>query len=517
MQPGLLPRVRVAGGCEGVYGTFPGSREGQDLLRSIVIGKNPVRKRGWLRALALTLGVGLTVQGCSVYNEFFGGTPGVGQPGYVSGFLGGVAADEPTSVLIAKQVLGAGGNAADAATALGFALSVTLPSRAGLGGGGACLVYNPDRKSINGGVPEAIEFMPIALAQRPGRSDRPASVPMLARGLFALQARYGRLKFDSLVTPAEQLARFGTTVSRAFAADLAVVAQPLLADPNARAIFGPNGTVLAEGARLLQPDLAATISALRVAGVGDLYQGALARRLVEASPLAGGVLTMDELRGALPRQLPALELTSRNDVVSFLPPPADGGLAAAAAFGALQADPRNIDAAAAQATAAAVRWRTGSVANPMSLLGRAVPPAGELPLLPASTSFVTLDKDGGAVACAVTMDNLFGTGRIVPGTGILLAAAPNVAPPPLIAAAIAWNRNLHGFRAAVAGSGQNSAALAVAVGTLNALRSGLPMSAPVPDPGRANVIVCDRYLPGSDDTCRWATDPRGGGLAVGSN
>jgi len=468
-----------------------------------------------LRRITLVVALGLNVQGCSVYNEFFGGTPQQGQPGFVSGFLGGVAADEPTAALTARQVLASGGNAADAATALGFALSVTLPSRAGLGGGGACLVYNPDRKSINAGVPEAMEFTPIALARDPGRSDRPASVPMLARGLFALQARYGKLPFDSLINPAELLARFGTQVSRAFAADLAVVAQPLLADPGARAVFGPNGTILGEGGRLVQPELAATLSALRVAGVGDLYQGTLAHRLADGSALAGGVLTMEELRGALPRLAPALELRSGNDVVSFLPPPADGGLAAAAAFQSLQASPQDAAAAQARAMSVAARWRQGG-GDPQAILA-AQAPAAELPLLPASTSFVTLDKDGGAVACALTMDNLFGTGRIVPGTGILLAASPNAVAPPLLAAAIAWNRNIHGFRAAVAGSGQNNAALAVAVGMSNALKTRTPMAAAVPDPGRINVITCSGYLPDDNRSCGWATDPRGAGLAAGSN
>jgi gamma-glutamyltranspeptidase/glutathione hydrolase len=445
----------------------------------------------------------------------FGGTLQQGQPGYVSGFLGGVVADEPSAVLIARQVLAAGGNAADAAAALGLALSVTLPSRAGLGGGGACLVYNPDKKSINAGVPEAISFTPIAAAHTPPGSDRPAAVPMLARGLFALQSRYGHLPFEGLIVPAEQMARFGTPVSRAFARDLAVVAQPLLADPGARAVFGPNGVVLAEGAKMLQPDLAATLSNLRVAGVGDLYQGVLARRLADNSAAVGGALTLDELRQALPHVVPALEVPRGNDVVSFLPPPADGGLAAAAAFAALGANPQALDAAQARAIAVAALWRKAG-GDAVAVL-RAPAPVALLPLLPASTSFVTLDRDGGAVACALTMDNLFGTGRIVPGTGMLLAASPAAAPPPLLAAAIAWNRNIHAFRAAVGGSGQNEAALAVAVGMSNALRASAPMPVPVPEPGRANVIICSGYLPGEPDSCRWATDPRGAGLAVGSN
>ena len=85
------------------------------------------------------------------------------------------------------------------------------------------------------------------------------------------------------------------------------------------------------------------------------------------------------------------------------------------------------------------------------------------------------------------MDNLFGTGRVLPGTGFLLAASPVAVPPPLLAAAIAWNEHTHAFRAAVGGSGQAAAPLAVAAWHGNTLRTGRPMPAPVPDPGRANV------------------------------
>ena len=295
----------------------------------------------WLRAgilLALTLACSACDTVNSVTNSVFGpsNAPAQGQPGFVQGFLGGVVADEPRAVLAAREVLSAGGNAADAAVTLGFVLSVTLPSRAALGGGGACLTYSADKKSANQGVPEAVLFTPVAAASLGANADRPAAVPMLARGLYLLHARSGHLPFEGLIVPAEQLARFGTPASRALVRDIALVAGPLLADPNARAVFSQNGTPLAEGQTLLQADLAATLVRIRVSGVGDLYTGALARRIVEASPLAGGPLALADLSAALPRLAPAIVLPERRDKVAFLPPPADGGLAAAAAFSALQ-------------------------------------------------------------------------------------------------------------------------------------------------------------------------------------
>ncbi len=478
-------------------------------------------RSAWLRAV-IALALVLPNSACdtvsSVKDKIFGPStaPAEGQQGFVQGFLGGAVADEPRAALVARNVLSSGGNAADAAVALGFALAVTLPSRAGLGGGGACMAYASDKKSANSGVPEAILFTPIAPSTPGPNADRPAAVPMLARGLYLLHARYGHLPFEGLVVPAEQLARFGTPASRSLVRDLSLVAGPLLADPNARAIFAHGGQPLAEGQQLLQPDLGATLSLIRVAGVGDIYTGALAQRIVQASPLAGGPMALTDLRGALPRTAPAVELPNRNDKVAFLPPPADGGLGAAAAFMVLQHDPNAVSQATSRAQAVVARWREGGIDSQAVLTAPDLQEA-PMPPLPASTSFVTLDKDGNAVACVLSMDNLFGTGRVLPTLGFLLAASPAAVPTPLYAAAIAWNEYTHAFHAAVSGSGQAGAPTAVAVGMLNALRTNQPMAALVPDPGRANVIECSGYLPGDNGACGYAVDPREPGLAVGGS
>jgi gamma-glutamyltranspeptidase / glutathione hydrolase len=477
-------------------------------------------RSAWLRAVVALILV-LPNSACdtvtSVKNKIFGPStaPTEGQQGYVQGFLGGVVADEPRAALVARDVLSSGGSAADAAVALGFALAVTLPSRAGLGGGGACVAYARDKASQNAGVPEAVLFTPVA-PSTPGNGDRPAAVPMLARGLYLLHARYGHLPFEGLVVPAEQLARFGTPASRSLVRDLNLVAGPLLADPNARAVFARGGQPLTEGQQLLQPDLGATLSLIRVAGVGDLYTGALAQRIEQASPLAGGPIALADLRGALPRTAAAVVLPNRNDKVAFLPPPADGGLGAAAAFMVLQHDPNAVGQATSRAQAVVARWRQGGIDSQAVLTAPDLQEA-PMPPLPASTSFVTLDKDGNAVACALSMDNLFGTGRVLPSLGFLLAASPAAVPIPLYAAAIAWNEYTHAFRASVSGSGQAAAPAAVAVGMLNALRTNQPMAALVPDPGRANVIECSGYLPGDNSTCALAVDPREPGLAVGGS
>ena len=435
----------------------------------------------------------------------------IGTPGYIQGFSGFVVADEPRAATIGRDTLSAGGNAMDAAVAVGLALAVTLPSRAGLGGGGACLAYAPNPKRISGGRPEAVLFLPGA--SKNGGGDRPASTPMLARGLYLLHSRYGSRPFESLVTPAEQLARQGVPVSRALNRDLQAVAGPLAGDPTARNMFLPGGVPLAEGSRMVQPALGATLGQLRSAGVGDLYQGSLSNRVIQAYRESGGPISVADLHDALPALAAALEIAAGRDRVSFLPPPADGGLAALGAFQVLGANPPGpVEAANARALGLASRWRQVG-GDPLALLAGDASGGAGLDTLPASTSFVSVDRYGNAVACALTLNNLFGTGRMLPGVGYIAGASPAGVPAPLLSAAIAWNQSKEAFRAAAAGSGQEGAPVAVGSMMAQAL-SGAALRA-VPEPGRANVVSCASYLPDGEKSCIAATDPRGSGLAAG--
>ena len=457
------------------------------------------------------------VTACSLFDSatstLFGGGPGPtpGQPGYVKGFLGEVVADEPRAALAGKEILSGGGNAADAAVAIGLSLAVTLPSRAGLGGGGACLAFTADPHGSGNGVPEAIMFVPPAARTISG-GDRRAAVPMLARGLFLLHVRHGRLPLETLITKADDLARLGVPVSRALAQDLILVAGPLFADPGARAAFGPGGVPMVEGQRMIQPDLAATLAHLRNAGVGDMYQGVLARRIEQVSPSAGVPIALADLWGALPGVSVPVIVPFGDDKVAFSP--TDGGVGAAAALKTLTSSPADMQGAWMHSLAAAARWRAGGANSDQVLNGELAAPA-TTPSYPASTTFATLDPDGNAVVCAVTMNNLFGTGRMVPGLGFLAAASPATVTPPLLAAGLAWSDRKNAFHTEAGGSGQAGAALAVAAALATSLRSGEPMQTPVPDPGRANVISCARYLPGRESSCAAATDPREFGLAAG--
>ena len=474
------------------------------------------------RALpAVLLALTLPLAACKQTQRFFFGGPPLGTPGYVIGFLGAVIADEPRAALEAREVLSEGGNAADAATTIALTLAVTLPSRAGLGAGGACLAYFPPAKT-----PEVIMFLP-----QPAEStatDRPAAVPMLLRGLLTLQARHGTRTIANLIQPAEGLARFGVPVSTALARDLKVVGQALTLDPGASPFASITGGPLTEGTTLMQPDLGTTFAEIRINGVNDLYGGALAARLERASANAGSPITAGDLakaRASIAEPIIIPGWPGSHADIAFLPLPADGGIAAAAAFQALTHNSEDVSGARAIARAVAARYRQ-SGGDAKTLLATHADGTASLPALPASTGFVALDRKGGAVACDVTMGNLFGIGRIARGTGLVLAASPKTWPPPLLSAAIAFNPARFGFRAAVASSGQEGAPLATAVALAETLsmtekpklKKGETlrfMPTPVPDPGRANVVGCSAGLPGAEKFCAWQADPRLNGLATG--
>jgi gamma-glutamyltranspeptidase/glutathione hydrolase len=479
--------------------------------------------RRLLRSTAALLAVSMTLSGCGFVNrQLFGAGPAPATSPTVSGpppavWSGAVVADEPVAAEVARSILAQGGTAADAATALAFTLMVTLPSRASLGGGGACLAFAPTVKSGKKVGATAILFVPPAAG---GGGSRPAAVPMTPRGMLLLQAIYGVKPIDQLVAPAQRLAQLGVPVSQAFENDLAVVSGPLFADPVARSVFGDaSGAPLKVGALMTQPDLANTLNQMRLRDVVDLYQGRLAQEMIAASSMAGSPISAEDLAAAVPTQLAPLTRPTAGNQVSFLPPPADGGLAAYGAFSRLRAVRGDFDGAQATALSLATAWRGGiDGQDPQALLAAQDLPAGNLPHLAASTSFVVADQFGGAVACALTMNNLFGTGRIAPGTGVLLAASPAHAQVPLLSAALVWNRPTNAFRAAISGSGQEGAPLAVAVATDNALRhGGRDIGVPVPEPGRANAIGCPDFVPGSFKSCLWVTDPRGAGVATGRN
>lgn len=398
-------------------------------------------------------GVGLLLAGCATNDAETEGE--VGEIGFVKGFFGAVSADEPRAAIIGRDILASGGTAADAAVAMYFVLSVTKPSAASLGGGGACVVHDPEEK-----LTEALEFFAKAPSSiRPG-ATRPSAIPGNPRGFFALHAKYGTLRWEQLVSPAANLARFGLPVSRAMAADFKIAGGALLEDSALRRVFSTSGNQLVgEGDVVVQKDLAALLSRMITRGPGDFYNGQSARLFADAVNEAGGSLTTDQLREFRPVWSETVRFPVGLNEAHFVAPPAIAGATAGVMLSHLVAEERfaeagNDDARAHLLAEAAMRaygdrsrWLSGvgalsldagAVDDPARFGGdmndfspnRHVSPDDiaarpvARPENPAGTSFFAMDRNGYAVACGLTMNNLFGTGRVAPGTGVVLATIP---------------------------------------------------------------------------------------------
>lgn len=498
--------------------------------------------------------------------------PGIIAP--VEGFAGLVAGDEPRAVTIGRDIIGNGGSAGDAAVAMYFAMTATLPSRVGLAGGGLCLAHNSGL-GFQEGAPfaEVFEFLPD-----PAAPERP---PLAGpRAMAVLHARHGVQRWESLLIDAERLARLGHGVSRAFATDLAAAADFVSASPALRRTFsGRSGELAREGDEIVQLELSGLLSGLRRQGAGYLYTGAFANRFVAAANGIGLSLTSQGLRDTLPRVAPPLAVPYGDNVAYF--PSGGGGVPTAQLWRALTEAEDYAGASAAgrahllaeagqRVFAARGGWLRGGgdaarlVAEPQvealmtGVSLRRHDPAAETAATaapavsnPFTAGFVVADRWSSAVACSFTMNGLFGDGRVVPGTGVLLPKAMQLGADNLTAAIIASRFNGTVYFAGTASGGLAAPAalarvmlesqvggqdLAAAVAAPRVINVGVPDTTyyePSLDPavlsalrdyghdlhpesvaGRANALSCPTGLRTDPASCDIVTDKRGFGLGV---
>jgi gamma-glutamyltranspeptidase/glutathione hydrolase len=505
--------------------------------------------------------------------------------GFVAGFRSAVAGDEPQSVLIAQQVLVAGGSAADAVVAGYFAMSVTLPSAASLGGGGVCMISDARKKSDKAKKTKK-PLVETLIFTHDGRTK--AIAPGNVRGMYALHAKYGELSWQRLLAPAESMARFGFTVSKAMAVRLQASSKRIEAAPGLRLIFtNIGGTVLRAGDKLQQIDLAATLSRIR-RSPGRFIRGAQAARLAAAYRQAGVPLTAADVENQRPEWQPPLSVTRRNQAAEFPPTPA--GVVAAQMWAALyrdgywrDADDRDKPHLVAEVTKRVFSDSGVAFYRPE----RVVPAAGSLvgearieklmagykpelrtswkgragtgraaPAGQGSAGIVAVDQTGLAAACAFTLNRPMGAARLVPRTGIVMAAPPDHANRGLPALGLMLLRlesqnQLEYLGVATGGAAAPVALVTTALGVMvdgsgleaaqkqpryfngvvpdrvmvergatgeavaKELRTKGHVVKAVPPLGRLNAIICPRGFEGPTSRCEIRTDPRGLGFAQG--
>ena len=253
---------------------------------------------------------------------------------------GMVVSQEATATRVGVDILKAGGNAVDAAVAVGFTLAVTLPRAGNLGGGGFMLVHLADRNETI--AIDYRETAPAAITRDSfldanGNADPRKSldsglgvgVPGTVAGLAQAHRDYGSGKFTlaELIAPAVRLARDGIAVEDDLA-DSLLVAQPRLArwPSSARIFLKENGVAFERGDRLMQADLAASLEAIAQAGPAAFYQGAIGEKIAASVRAAGGVMTAADLANYHVITRKPVRGSYRGYDVLSMPPPSSGGV-----------------------------------------------------------------------------------------------------------------------------------------------------------------------------------------------
>lgn len=409
--------------------------------------------------------------------------------------------DEPFAVKVGASILTQGGSAADAATAMYFALSVTYPVAAGLGGGGICIVRDAASSRT-----EEFDF----LARDSGGGGAYA-VPGNVRGFALLQSLYGALPWQRDIAPGEGYASTGFPISRALFVRLTGAQDVIRLDAGLAAEFlDESGVAKPIGTIVANPDLAATLAAIRTGGPEAFYRGAIGARILAYSSAQGGAIGVPEFaRYQAERTAPqAMQLGSQ--FVFFPSQHTGAGAFAGALFDTLSR---------AQETATGEGDIQASVvvAVKQALARFAVT---NLPPDLGATGFAATDARGQAVACAVTMNGPFGSGHNAQGTGVTLARAPSSGQAGLAAAfvtpVIATDGRDGGLSLIGAGAGgpNGTAAIGYALARL-ARGEAVSRSADLRSTGVApydtiNAIVCQ------SGACVALPDPGANGLgAVG--
>jgi len=381
---------------------------------------------------------------------------------------GMVVAQERIAAQVGQRILELGGNAVDAAVATGFAMAVTYPVAGNIGGGGFMVIHIA---AANEDI--AIDYRetgPAAVTRdiflgADGKPDNAKSrdsalsigVPGSVAGLALALEKYGSGKFTlaQLLHPAIVLARDGIPVSDDVAVTLPMMAPRLAKWSSSATIFiRPDGTVLKEGDRLVQRDLAATLTAIAEQGPRGFYEGPVADKLAKAIQDAGGIMTSADLKSYQPVLRTPVRGTYRGHDIVSMPLPSSGGTVLIEMLNILegfplaelkQGSPASLhllietmkrayadrarylgDPAFVDAPVRAMLSKDYATRQRAGIEPARATSAGDVlnikPLREGSntTHFSVVDNDGNAVSNTYTLNFPYGVGLVAEGTGVLL-------------------------------------------------------------------------------------------------
>lgn len=376
-----------------------------------------------------------------------------------------VASTSEIASRVGADVMKRGGNAVDAAVAVGLALAVTWPSAGNLGGGGFMLIRKAD------GTTEALDYReraPLA-AHRDMYLDargnvvkgmstegyRAVAVPGTVAGLVLAHKRHGKLKWEDLVEPARKLAADGFEVNYHLARSLAYRSTIEKMQPwaESRRIYQREGKFYELGDTFVQPELASALARIKT-NPRDFYEGETARLIVADMKANGGILTMEDLRTYEPTVRVPLRTTYRGYDILTMPPPSSGGIALIEMLHMLEPyDLKAIGWHSSQYVHTLVEVMRRAFADRAAYLGDAdfvkVPVSGLTSRAyaqmrakditaratpsrdvrgggpaayesPDTTHYSIVDAEGTVVATTYTLNDSYGSGVTAKGTGILL-------------------------------------------------------------------------------------------------
>lgn len=375
-----------------------------------------------------------------------------------------VVTNQHLATEVGLAVLREGGNAVDAAVAVGFALAVVDPCCGNVGGGGFLTARLADGRTL---FLDFRERAPLAARAAmfqdkdgnviPGASTdswNAVATPGTVMGLAEALSRYGTMPLAKVMAPAIRLAREGFVLTPGDAAIMARSADKFARTPEASAIFLKDGRPYAAGETLVQSDLAASLEAIARGGPKAFYRGPLARRVAAASKAGGGLLTARDFARYTVQWDQPVTCGYRGYTVIAPPPPSSGGTTLCeilqviegyplAQWGYGSADATHVMAEAERFAFADRNESLGDpafVTNPVAQLisperaaqirarirmDRATPSSEVKGGIPAhegdhTTHYSVLDAAGNAVSVTYTINYLFGSGLIARGTGFFL-------------------------------------------------------------------------------------------------
>ena len=364
---------------------------------------------------------------------------------------------------VGAQILAEGGNAADAAVAVAYALAVVFPAAGNIGGGGFMTLMQPHHPAV---FIDFRERAPLAATQTmfqdaqgnvvPGlsiHSWKAIGVPGTVAGMEMVRRTYGSLSRAQLMAPAIALARAGYVLSATDVALLHTSTTGLKADPAAAKIFlRPDGTPFRQGDRLVQSDLAGTLEAISRHGGSAFYSGPVAQSIVDASTQGGGILAMRDFTDYKVVTRKPVTCTYHGLRVDTAPPPSGGGVALCEMLNILSGydlhalgyhsassvqreveamrrayedrqdlgDPAFVHNPVARLTSPAYAAAVRKVTPTDRALAMADLPPVVRPEKPETTHFSIVDGHGEAVSVTYTLNGWFGAQVVAPHTGVTL-------------------------------------------------------------------------------------------------